>query len=327
MPKKIHEIEYLRAVAILAVVGVHVTGNFGKISHPGLLMDANRFLQVFLRLAVPLFLLISGAVLSLRYRSGFSVADFYRKRLNVLLLPYAAYSVLYMVIYGALKGRPSPADIARKLLTGTASEHLWFFVLIFQLYLLYPVLIALALKSRRLFFFGALAAQVAVNALLPIESVPDLLNQPLTCVRFGFYFAAGIVIGLDYDRFRNAVRGAHAWAAGAGALALTFLNFQKPELACFTEPFLFCGSSLVFFRLVEGVDAAGRTGRFLHALARHSFGIYLIHILFMGIAVRVMKPWLVQDDWLFYPVLFAASLGPSWVSMRVWSRLRPQKSV
>jgi peptidoglycan/LPS O-acetylase OafA/YrhL len=138
----IRELEYLRGFAALAVIAVHISMHFTRIpavNLPGLL---NLFVYITAHFAVPVFIFISGWVLAVRYSGAYSVPAYYQRRARTILPPYLFFTALYLLIpvEGAIRvaSLPEPGAVAGALLMGTAAYHLWFFVVIIQLYLLYP---------------------------------------------------------------------------------------------------------------------------------------------------------------------------------------------
>ncbi|MDD4620297.1 MAG: acyltransferase [Methanosarcina sp.] len=95
--KRIEEIDYLRGFAILAVVAIHTSANFTKIQNVNLLLTINVIIDVFSHFAVPLFIFISGFVLSIKYKGQFSQKIFLQKRAKSILLPYIIFSTLYLL--------------------------------------------------------------------------------------------------------------------------------------------------------------------------------------------------------------------------------------
>src|SRR5689334_17066209 len=173
---RLKSIECLRGIAILAVVGVHVFSNGGQVRTPGPLLQTTVFLKLVLEaLAVPLFIFISGYVLAKRYWDGFSAKEFYGKRLSAILLPYIAFSLFYTLAFGLQDGWPSLGETVRRLLTGEAADHLWFFGVIFGLYLVYPLLVALCRKNLPVVLALSLAVQASIKFCYASHSVPHAL--------------------------------------------------------------------------------------------------------------------------------------------------------
>ncbi|MFZ2497819.1 acyltransferase [Methanosarcina sp.] len=161
---RIEEIDYLRGFAILAVITIHISDNFTHIPNVNLLLTINLIIDVFSHFAVPLFICISGFVLSLKYNSLLSKKSFYKKRAKSILPPYIIFSILYIIlriIISAINGDlrlPSIIKIIYYLLTASSSYHLWYFALIIQFYILYPYIIKkyeeFTENNRALYFIG-----------------------------------------------------------------------------------------------------------------------------------------------------------------------------
>jgi surface polysaccharide O-acyltransferase-like enzyme len=349
----IREIEYLRGFAVLAVIAVHISMNFTRIPvvNPLALLDV--FIYITAHFAVPVFIFISGWVLALRYSGAYSVPAYYRRRARTVLPPYLFFSALYLlvVVEGAigLAGVPALDAVAGALLMGTAAYHLWFFVVIIQLYLLYPLIArgydlfdragaALFLLLALLFF--QVLWNVGAHALGAFAGVEWYMVLIRLFPSHLFYFVLGIHIARHTDRFRSALRSLSpagvVAAAGGGALlvggmwaATVFLSggFSGATLAVFCvyrilEPLYYVpvivALVLVAWRLEE---AGGRLPGASRSFGEHSFGIYLIHPLVIAACAAAWASltgfsW---ADWLTYPVIFLATAVVSYGVVRVVS--------
>nr|WP_303715020.1 acyltransferase [Methanoculleus marisnigri] len=344
------EVEYLRGFAALAVIAVHVSMNYTRIPGVNLLALLDVFVYIAAHFAVPVFIFISGWVLAARYVDDYPIANLYRRRARTILLPYLFFTALYLLVavegtFG-FAGVPTPDAVAKALLLGTAAYNLWFFVLIIQLYLLYPLIVrgydwfnrsgaALYLLLSLLFFqvlwnvgahlLGAFAGTEWYTVL--IRLFPSHL----------FYFILGIHVARHTDRFRSVVRSLSPAgilaAAGGGALLLGGMwmasvlisgSLAGTSLAVFCvyrilEPFYYVPviAVLVFaaWRLEgEGGLRAGAARSF----GEHSYGIYLIHPLVIAAAAAAWfsLTGLSWADWLTYPVIFAAAAVVSYGAVR-----------
>lgn len=346
----IREIEYLRGFAALAVIAVHSSMNFTLLPAVNLLGLLNVFVYITAHFAVPVFIFISGWVLALRYSGAYSVPDYYRRRARTILPPYLVFSGLFLLVpvEGAIRfaGVPDPGAVAGALLMGTAAYHLWFFVLIIQLYLLYPLVIggynvfdragaALFLLLALLFCqvlwnmgahaLGAFAGPEWYRVL--IRLFPSHL----------FYFVLGIHVARHTDRFRSVLRSLSlarilAAAVAAGLLiggvwvaaALHYGSFSGATLAVFCiyrilEPLYYVPVIvLLFMAAVRLEGAGGRLSGAWRSFGEHSFGIYLVHpFVIAGCAgAWVSLSGLSWTDWLTYPVIFLATAAMSYEVVR-----------
>lgn len=156
----VYQLPALKGACILGVLTIHVAIGFKAVSADENLFWVLLFLGSLSRFAVPLFVLGSGFHLSLNERNE-RAHPFYRRTLRFLLVPFVAYSLLYT----AIKLR-SPAEIPSAivdLFLGSAHYHLWYGLLVLQLYLLHPVLRRLYLAARHR---GLLVVAVGVSQIL-----------------------------------------------------------------------------------------------------------------------------------------------------------------
>ena len=133
-------IDYLRVSATIAVVFIHATSGWyariGEIDNlswwfANILNTASRF-------AVPVFVMISGAVL---LGKSMSVADFYRKRALRLLPPIIFWSIVY-ILFRMYRGMEGEAFVhfltIESWSAGSAYVHLWYLSMFACLMLFVP---------------------------------------------------------------------------------------------------------------------------------------------------------------------------------------------
>ena len=266
------------------------------------------------------------------------------------LLPYLFFSALYLVIvvegtFG-FAGVPAPGRVAEALLLGTAAYHLWFFVLIIQLYLFFPLIArgydrfdrdgaALYLLLALLFLLGLWNAGAHLaGALVAPEWYTVLIRLFPSHL---FYFVAGIHVARHTDRFRSALRSLPPAgilvAAGGGALlvggiwvAAVYLSgsLGGMSLAIFCvyrilEPFYYvpviAALVLAAWRLEDG---EGRPAGASRSFGEHSYGIYLVHPLVIAASAVAWTSLtgLSWADWPTYPAIFLAAAAASYGAVR-----------
>lgn len=146
-------IDSLRIIAIFLVLVVHSTEPFylgGEGSLIRSLGDARwvSFFDSFARACVPLFVIASSYLL-LPMRRG--AADFMRRRVVRVLVPFLVWTAVYACVWG------EPVQNFRSLLLNFnyAAGHLWFVYMLFGLYLLLPILSPWAerVSRRQLLFY------------------------------------------------------------------------------------------------------------------------------------------------------------------------------
>ncbi|MDW0108870.1 acyltransferase [Sporosarcina aquimarina] len=149
--KRLIYLDWLRILAALAVVTIHVSA--------GVVMDdaqkyespwmAGNFFESISRWAVPMFVMISGALM-LSSKKQISTAMFLKKKLAKILIPLFAFSVIYYA-NEVRKGEISYSigDFIKRLATDDIMYHLWFLYMIAGLYLITPLLKILIQNAKR----------------------------------------------------------------------------------------------------------------------------------------------------------------------------------
>ncbi|MCC7555391.1 MAG: acyltransferase [Methanoculleus marisnigri] len=347
------EVGYLRGFAALAVIAVHVSMNFTRIPEMSLLELLDVFVYVAAHFAVPVFVFISGWVLAARYSGDYSLRGFYRRRARTILLPYLFFTALYLMVTveGTIgfAGVPAPGRVVEALLLGTAAYHLWFFVLIIQLYLLFPLIVRGYDRFNRsgaaLFLLLALLfVQVLWNAGAHVAGAFAGTEWYTVLIRLFPSHLLYFVLGIHAARYTDGCRSAlcslpAAWvvaAAGAGALliggmwmaaVLRYGSLSGATLAVFCiyrilEPFYYvpviAALVLAAWRLEE---VGGRRAAASRSFGEHSYGIYLVHplVIATGAAAWTSLTGLSWADWETYPVIFAAAAVVSYGAVRVLS--------
>ena len=146
--KKIQELDFARVISMLAVIMIHVSSTYVRSPSSFLIggMNLAFILNQLSRFAVPLFVLISGVSLGLS-RSDLPWKDFYKRRLLKIGLPYVFWSLIYILFNHRNDltdflsgGKNSVLLLLKSILQGSAASHLYFIIVIMQLYALYPLL-------------------------------------------------------------------------------------------------------------------------------------------------------------------------------------------
>lgn len=182
---RLGSLDISRGWAILAVIFIHVTGHFLTALHPvkshtppSAVWYTFAILNQDSQWAVPCFLLLSAFVNALSLGRGNDLQRYARRRVQSALLPYLVWSAVYIVVDTLMAHRhfPSPLHIVKLLLTGTAHFHLYFFVLVIEMYMLLPLLMPL-FRKRPPFWAIALGA-------IALQSVIYVLNRYVLLHRF-----------------------------------------------------------------------------------------------------------------------------------------------
>lgn len=341
-------LDILRALAAIAVVVIHITaGPMVTLPResPSFLLAS--LLNEWARFSIPAFVLLSGLVLAYGYGPDreFKTGTYLWKRLKSIGVPYLLWSALYMLFRGYVEQNWTGLlpRFGAALIEGSAMYQLYFVVLIFQYYLLFPLV--RPLLQKRWFNWVVLGA-LLLQLLLMADTFYGWVHPKGAFLTWASYyrdrlfpwwigyFFLGTWLGVAPARLERL----KAWLwpiAGAAVALLGWMMFEYVSLV--KNPTISVGFAASGFRPTAYLYAIIGTGailgwgarlaqgegwlrRFLNNIGRHSFGIYLIHPLFLwGVdrfATRLQLHPLAYLG-LVTASVFALSWAATWVVQRL----------
>ena len=339
------QINILRAFAIIAVVIIHVTSYFSEIHTFSGLPTIIASIDIFSQFAVPMFILISGLVLSLRYDGEYSIKTFYKKRINRILIPYLIWSIIYILLNFIGNKNISASGLIFQLFTGTAFYHLWFFFLIFQLYLLFPF--------YRKFLRGKSFIVIIIIFLLQIAfnhfKIGLIQNQHLSLIvkrlflSHIFYFSLGIWIADNLQKVEKLLSRSNYYANLILFLVTTWASyifsynwlatnnhFYEPiNILMIVEKLTLPLIYVLIFAMLYTLSSKIRSPKIrdpLESLSKYSFGIYLFHALILSGIIQVLKKInITPQNISFYLITFITTIALSYIFCYLAERTKLSK--
>lgn len=317
---KIQEIHYLRAFGALGVVLLH---SLAVGSQHNLFIDS---LRQCLGYVIPIFIFISGFVLTYSHKENYGIINFYKKRFGAILFPYLIFSALYY--FYALHHNYIPehriniptflADVA----LGKTYFHLWFFVILFQLYLLFPFLIKFYKKIQNkvvIFLIFTFILQVIWNILSDIKPSAELGTIFPSLL---FYFVLGMYVSSKYDKTSAILNKINVFIPIALFVAANTLAINFEYLKFLFLPISFVISFWMFFKISSLIrDKNNLFIGFLNITASFSLGIYLIHVFYIDFSGFILnKSGLPVNNDIIGVVLYAGALSFSVLSCLLISK-------
>jgi surface polysaccharide O-acyltransferase-like enzyme len=321
------EANYLRGFAILVVVLNHVVANVVEIKQLNSLVLLLMPFYTIVQVAVPLFIFISGYVLSIRYRQDLDVLQFYKRRFYLIIIPYLIYSIFYLYWINNWH-LPKSSTIISNITYATSYFHMWFFAFLIILYALFPIIIKIYnyCENNKLIIPLLLSAFLwqVFGGVIPVNgNIPGFLYYH---ARYElFYFILGIYLARNPIKLNIAQKSMILFIF-LFIFEMIFwiqkyykLSFTMPPFLIIDVLFNSC-TILMLFELATRMEAIQLIQRPILQFAACSFGIYLIHPFFMYyIKIGLSNLYITPSSPIFYPIYFLLTLLISYSFVKIIS--------
>lgn len=295
---RLAHLDWLRVYALLLVITVHASADV-VVAFDGAMSSAwwsANVLDSWARPCVPLFVMISGALMLSSTRVE-DTLGFFRRRALKVLLPFLGWAAVYFAWRIKVHHQElGPLHMLAQLISGPVYFHLWFVYVILGLYLVTPILRAWlrgATRTDRKYFCGLWF--VGASALFVTERlVPIGLGVPIE-VASGYvgYFVVGHELHALVSRRRLTSRervtalsllfasacvtcAASAFSArSTGKFFDAFYDYLSPNVIVMSVCSFLC--------IADGVrrraDRLGTGPKWIALVSVASFGTYLVHFM------------------------------------------------
>lgn len=302
---RVYYIDRLRVLACLAVVMIHVSSLYmANVSNDFNFFVAN-FFDGLSRSGVPIFVMISGALL-LDEEHDTSISKMFG-RIKKLLCKFIIWSIIYSIIYNVFfcmirNEQIKIYNIIYDIIVG--HYHLWFIYMLIGLYLIIPLLKLWIKKENKKeiryfiilsFVFAFLLPQIImlINKLYGTfiigEAIEKAFNVKYVC-GYTMYF----ILGWYINNFE--LKKKYIYMLGISGIVCTILgNYFLALVTCdnsimfdnFNVNILF--QSILIFYMVKNNPNKGRFSvrKHITKLSDRSLGIYFIHVIIVDILYMV----------------------------------------
>lgn len=309
-------LDVVRIVAVVGVIGVHVLADPVAEGRTGTGWVA---LRMALSTAVPVFLMMSGALTLAPGAHRKGPRAFLARRAVRILPALVVWSLFYMLVVQRWTGAGplSAEEMGRRVITGETYTHLYFLWAIAGLYLLAPVLAAFLAEAGEERAQGRRAWVIALAACawtLVVIAVPVLtegsaegsltpvqrsaLTDPLLFL--GYFVVGRAALAAPVSRRL----GALCLLACVPLVALMTVLIRVPEaeqrlwqqvlMPSYVTPLVVVCSVLLFAGMISWTApwrVGARAQRVLRELGNATFGVFLVHFAVL-VAARVLVPGL-----------------------------------
>ncbi len=309
--KRLYYLDFLRIIATLGVITIHVSTNCGN--------SGNQYSTIILnaisRYCVPVFVMISGCFF-LDNDRPLPLKKLFSKNIARLFLCYLFWTSIYTILF----------YLYQKQIDWIAGYHLWFLPMMTGLYILTPILrcvtrnknmteyLIIVLMVIFLLFFNIFNSGWFLNFYF-IRYTCEQLNDGFSLCKYPLYF----ILGYYLNKFAlNKYILSLVYASGILSVCLLpiieiwlFVHQKSNSLVLnYFSVFVFSESIFVFTltkKIFHKVNFRQKTLDLISFLSKYTFGIYLVHVAVLSLVKKTM----------FYDYIFIALLIVSIVSLGV----------
>ena len=316
--KRLSHIDLMRVITIFFMMMTHVvSGSWHNQPVTGGNWMVLNVYDSLVRFTVPLFVMISG-IFFLDPKKALTFRALFQKYIWRIVTAFLFWSFLYAVggnwlTYGAL---------SKVFLVGVAKDfvggryHLWFLFMIVGLYLVTPFLRRITESRQLMQYFLALA--ILFGMVVPALRLWPLADKALSPVVDKMHlhlvlgYTGAFVSGYYFHRYPLSRRWRYViYALGVISVIITALGTRLLSVAAgepvdtlysTTLPTTYCTALAVFLLFDNGLSHrtfSEKTANRLAWLSKISFGMYLVHDLF----IQVFEKFLHLTAVSFSPVL------------------------
>lgn len=329
---KIVYIEWLRALAAFAVVGIHITmtepnncsvAQIGKSNYMALTS-----VYALVQWAVPVFLMISGGLL-LRSKSisKAKVKKYIVRMFFVLLMFGTVYSILELVFSERRLSLPMLYKGIIMTFEGKSWSHLWYLYVLIGIYIiLIPLKVYVDhIELREVASF--IAVLIVGNFLIPTLNIlfgVEIKNL-MVITQYVTYFLIGYVLA----GIPNTKGG--IWISvylGTSILKIviqctTVIRTGEGSELFLNDRILTLFQAIAVYMYIMNVAKSRKLNKIIKSIGDCSFGIYLIHPFFINLLYKSMRitPTNFLEVYFSIPLLWIIVFCVSWIGTLVLKKM------
>lgn len=339
--------DWIRIVAIILVVLVHVSA-YVVLQYPdGREFAVGNVFNGLSRAGVPLFVLLSGSLL-LDENKNFDTKTFYKKSLLFMVLLTIGwlffYGLFYFAILPALKGEAIAANaFTNYILTFEGSDypHLWYMFMVIGMYLIIPVLRLFVKRENKNYVKGIIIACILVqvctssldvftrNCAVSVSDFVGKFHMESVTGYIVYLFIGWYLANYRFTRKERITLYSLSLIAVIGSiLAVQFCisdisNIRVYVYGALSLPTLFYGCAV--FVLIQTLCDGRATSRIAAICSDYSFGIYMIHIVYLELLTQWLLPYSrfgIRSALLYIVLMMVLVIGLSFLTVYAVSHIK-----
>lgn len=330
---KVYYLSLANVIAAFAVVMLHTNNCFWEFNKERYWVTAN-IIESVMYFAVPVFFMISGATL-MEYKNRYSTKEYLLKRMTKAGIPFLIWSCIG-VLWAVTEGQYTLSfdliglkTVVNDVLTTSVVGIYWFFIPLFRIYLLIPLISCVKERDRKkifvplsffLFVFDFVLCYIGTTTTVH-RTESDKMCLYLSYVLVGYlihkyemsaicrriiYVLGGIGLGLH-------ICMTQILSYDAGFIVQTWKGYANVPCVLY---------SIAIFVLIKQIGEKIKNQKMISAISyvsQYTFAIYLIHWYIIDYAVK----WLAIDTHsIIYRVgmpfvLLPICIGITWLVRKI----------
>ena len=301
--KRIYSFSYLRVAACLAIILLHTVFAANVFFADTLTESQNvisRMIENCMMWAVPSFLMITGALL-LDLQKKITFRKLFRRYILRMLLVLLLFCMIFRVFDMIMDGEEiTIVSFLRgfyEFFVGKSWGHLWYLYLLIGLYLLLPFYKKIVKYSTDRELQYLVVVYTGFLSLLPMLNIWDINCGFYICTSliYPLYLFCGYMIHEKILKINGMAALLLVVVSTVLIIGLTKVrwetNFEAMDELWGYSSILVVAQTVGIFALADRwhIAGTGRVHRIVMKLDECSFGVYLIHMIFVRLILRYME--------------------------------------
>ena len=288
--ERVSQFSYIKAAACFAIVLLHCFNN-ARVYH-GEVLTEGQITAAFaacsaLMWAVPCFLMVTGALLLDRDRV-IPLSKLFGRYIKRMVIALVVFTAIFTVIrHDPSAGTSLASEFAEGLLFNHCMAYLWYLYMMIAIYLLMPLFKAVVNRATDGQLAILTAVLLVICSVLPLASylgIDAVLYIP-TWIVYGAYLFIGFLLyrhNMD-ARLAAVILVVCTIAMPLLTVKLAPTDIDPTDLTAYNSPLTVMQSAAVFSLMLR---IKRKAGRLIQEIDRCSFGIYLIHMIFIRLTMK-----------------------------------------
>ncbi|MCL2134121.1 MAG: acyltransferase family protein [Candidatus Bathyarchaeota archaeon] len=291
-------VDLIRVIAIVGVILLHASNDLTS-QHMG--FDLLRWwtldiYQGFGRMGVPLFLMLSGALLLAPSKKDEEIGVFFKKRFSRIGLPFLFWSIIFFFWVFYVENHPLTQDFIINGILNGPYFILWYLYMLAGLYLLTPllrVIVANFTAKHFKYFICLWAIGTTLGPIITWASIGQYQLDPnffLIPVFLGYFVIGAYLVNVKVKRLTLVTLTALGLALTAITTCLMimyhsdtyfFHNYYSPTTILASIPFFILLNSYGKPPNDSKINKPSWKQRLMHVISENTLPLYLMHMIFI----------------------------------------------